>query len=116
MVGREARMRLSLVISWPPDARGTLKSTRMKTRLPVKSRSSMEILDIESYFELSMRSLLEQRQIDRLTHRLVARVAGMEVIPAVIGRQHAIRMSRVAHGFFEIDHTVECLTGAYPFV
>src|SRR5579863_9293680 len=42
MLGRDARMRLSLVISWPPGASGTLKSTRMKRRLPFKSKSRME--------------------------------------------------------------------------
>src|SRR5579871_4462234 len=42
MLGSDARMRLSLVISWPPGASGTLKSTRMKRRLPFKSRSRME--------------------------------------------------------------------------
>src|SRR5579862_7379389 len=39
-------MRLSLVISLPPAARGTLKSTRMKRRLPLRSRSRMESLGI----------------------------------------------------------------------
>src|ERR1700690_3691119 len=44
MVGSDARMRLSLVISLPPAASGTLKSTRMKPRLPLRSRSRMESL------------------------------------------------------------------------
>ena len=44
MVGSEARMRLSLVISCPPLASGTLKSTRMKTRFPLRSRSLIESL------------------------------------------------------------------------
>ena len=46
-------MRLSLVISiWPWSflERGTLKSTRMKTRLPVRSRSRIERKDIEVLF------------------------------------------------------------------
>ena len=42
MLGSDALMRLSLVISLPPGARGTLKSTRMKTRLFRRSRSRME--------------------------------------------------------------------------
>src|SRR5579863_4182313 len=42
MLGSEALMRLSLVISRPPAARGTLKSTRMKTRFPLRSRSRIE--------------------------------------------------------------------------
>src|SRR5437868_4080834 len=44
MVGTEARMRLSLVISLPPPARGTLKSTRIKTRLPRSWRSRTDLM------------------------------------------------------------------------
>src|SRR5579885_2929160 len=46
MVGTAARIRLSLVISLPPGASGTLKSTRMNTRLPFKSRSRIETVPI----------------------------------------------------------------------
>src|ERR1035437_323490 len=42
MVGNAALMRLSEVISWPPGASGTLKSTRMKMRFPLRSRSRIE--------------------------------------------------------------------------
>src|SRR5262245_16119507 len=45
MLGKEALMRLSLVISSLPSgvlARGTLKSTRMKTRFLDRSRSRIE--------------------------------------------------------------------------
>src|SRR6266481_5181454 len=42
MLGSEALIRLSLVISFPPGASGTLKSTLMKTRFPFKSRSRIE--------------------------------------------------------------------------
>src|SRR5258708_26877488 len=42
MLGSDALMRLSLVISCPPGASGTLKSTRMKTRFPFRSRSRIE--------------------------------------------------------------------------
>src|SRR6266566_4589837 len=42
MLGSEARIRLSLVISFPPGASGTLKSTLMKTRFPFRSRSRIE--------------------------------------------------------------------------
>src|SRR5580698_7993334 len=42
MLGSDALMRLSLVISAPPGASGTLKSTRMKTRLPFRSSSRIE--------------------------------------------------------------------------
>src|SRR5487761_1947762 len=42
MLGREALMRLSLVISFPPGASGTLKSTLMKTRFPSSERSRID--------------------------------------------------------------------------
>src|SRR6185312_15358874 len=57
MVGSEARMRLSLVISWPPFASGTLKSTRMNTRLPRRSRSLIESFGIGLKFESSKRGI-----------------------------------------------------------
>src|SRR5271155_1080995 len=49
MLGREALMRLSLVISFPPGARGTLKSTLMKTRLPWRFRSLIDSVLILSH-------------------------------------------------------------------
>src|SRR5580693_7266580 len=49
MVGSDALMRLSLVISLPPLASGTLKSTRMKTRLPFRSRSRIESVIVPIY-------------------------------------------------------------------
>src|ERR1022692_2078473 len=48
MVASDALMRLSLVISWPPGAKGTLKSTRIKTRLFFRSRSRTDSLGIRS--------------------------------------------------------------------
>ena len=45
IVGSAARMRVSS--STLPSLMGTLKSTRMKTRLPFKSRSLIESLGIE---------------------------------------------------------------------
>src|ERR1700730_6271831 len=44
MVGMVSRMRVSSVIT--PSLRGTLKSTRMKRRLSVRSRSRIESLDM----------------------------------------------------------------------
>src|SRR5260370_36466584 len=44
MVGMVSRMRVSSVIT--PSLRGTLKSTRMKRRLSVRSRSRIENLDM----------------------------------------------------------------------
>src|SRR5215469_14023295 len=50
MVGMVSRMRVSSVMRGEPpsplDARGTLKSTRMSTRLLVRSRSRMDSFDI----------------------------------------------------------------------
>ena len=45
-VGMVSRMRVSSATA--PFSSGTLKSTRMKTRLPVRSRSRMESLVIVS--------------------------------------------------------------------
>ena len=39
-------MRLSEVISLPPAASGTLKSTRMKTRRPAMSSSEIVLIDM----------------------------------------------------------------------
>ena len=40
----------------------------------------------------------------------------MQVIPAIISGQHAIRMVWITHRFFEIDYSVERLASSYPFV
>src|SRR5579872_2605649 len=58
MLGSEARMRLSEVISLPPSAKGTLKSTRIKTRLPVRSRSRIDKVAIVLLFCTVVRRLL----------------------------------------------------------
>ena len=50
-------MRLSLVISRPPAANGTLKSTRMKTVLSFKSRSLIDNFDIRSLYVTPTRTL-----------------------------------------------------------
>src|SRR5580692_3075888 len=42
MLGSDALMRLSLEMSFPSFANGTLKSTRMNTRLPFKSKSRID--------------------------------------------------------------------------
>src|ERR1700733_11461328 len=46
MVGNDARTLLSLVISCPPGASGTLKSTRMKAVLPLRFKSRIDTLGI----------------------------------------------------------------------
>src|ERR1022692_452802 len=65
MVASDALMRLSLVISWPPGAKGTLKSTRIKTHLFFRSRSRTDSLGIRS----SQRGLtLESSRMHRTSH------------------------------------------------
>src|SRR5260370_37527829 len=57
MVGRAALMRVSSVICWF-ESRGTLKSTRTKTRFPARSMSRIVFLSISlSLRERTARSL-----------------------------------------------------------
>src|SRR5439155_21333877 len=51
-VGRLARIRVSSVIR-PSSSRGTLKSTRIKVRLPFKSRSRMDNLLMAVFSQLN---------------------------------------------------------------
>ena len=69
IVGSEARMRVSSPIA--PFLIGTLKSTRMKTRLPARSRSLMTVAQ-------ALQPLLDQvaQQVDA-----AARVAPLVVVP-----------------------------------
>src|SRR5580765_7060017 len=61
-------------------------------------------------------ALVEQRQIDRVTHRAIAEIARMEVIAAVVDREHPRRMAGVAQRAIEVDDRVEALGLAQPFV
>ena len=56
MVGRVSRMRVSSVIT--PSLIGTLKSTRIKTRLWARSRSRMESLAMRSRIRQSGKCVL----------------------------------------------------------
>src|SRR5215813_187928 len=66
--------------------------------------------------QASPRSLPEQRQIDRVAHRVVAEIARVEVVAAVVDRQHPGRMHWVAQGFVEVDDRIECSAVADPGV
>src|SRR5215470_16852332 len=66
--------------------------------------------------QASPRSLLEQRQIDRVAHRVVAEIARVEMVAAVVDRQHPGRMRYVAQGFVEVDDRIECSAVADPGV
>src|SRR5262249_57028656 len=66
--------------------------------------------------QASARSLPEQRQIDRVAHRVVAEIARVEVVAAVVDRQYAGRMHWVAQGFVEVDDRIECSAVADPGV
>src|SRR5580704_7401816 len=87
MLGSDARMRLSLVISWPPGASGTLKSTRMKRRLPFKSKSRMERVLIFFLFCLfrtdSEKGPVILRQLGG------SKIAPAEDVPGIAGSQAA---------------------------
>src|SRR5713226_9240427 len=49
----------------------------------------------------------EQRQVDRVAHRRVARVIRVQVVAAVVGGQHAGRVRGVARDRVKIDDAVE---------
>src|SRR5215831_14171129 len=66
--------------------------------------------------QASPRSLPEQRQIDRVAHRVVAEIARVEVVAAVVDRQHPRRMRWVAQCFVEVDDRIECSAVADPGV
>src|SRR6202040_1126428 len=61
-------------------------------------------------------SIVEELERDRIGHRLLPGIARMQVVPAVIGRQHARGMSRVADGGVEIDDPVIGVGRADPMV
>src|SRR5437868_5506894 len=73
MVERVSRIRASSVTR-PSSSSGTLKSTRMKTRLPLSSRSLMDSLAMRS----SLQAFLAH-EIDEIAN--TARVAPFVVIP-----------------------------------
>src|SRR4051812_29149060 len=76
MAGTEARIRLSSVMR--PPSIGTLRSARMKTRLPRRSTSDMR---------LNFMALLRERYADfRIGHRHVQHAVGetpLVVVPGV---------------------------------
>ena len=46
-------------------------------------------------------------QVDDVAHPVVADIARMQVIAAVVDRQHARRMLGIAHALVEVDHRIE---------
>src|SRR3954462_15050216 len=50
--------------------------------------------------------LPEQAQVDRVSHGLVPGVVRVVVVPAVVGRQDALRVAGIAHRRVEVDHPV----------
>src|SRR5260370_2700571 len=51
-----------------------------------------------------------------IAHVVVAEIAGVEVMAAIVARQHARRMLRVAQGPVEVDHCIESPAFADPLV
>src|SRR4051812_37829604 len=60
--------------------------------------------------------LLEERQIDRFSHRLVAGILRVQVIPGVVQRVETLRVHRVARDLVEIDHRVVFAARPNPFI
>src|SRR5438034_4679556 len=62
------------------------------------------------------RDRLEQREVDRLAHRLVPGVAWVQVIAGVERRAEGAGLRRIARGRVEVDHAVVGLARADPLV
>src|ERR1051326_7249587 len=96
MVGSDARMRVSS--STRPSARGTLKSTRTKTRLPCRSRSRIDSVIARLKPRAALNALRDElaQQVDA-----AVRVAPLVVVPGEDLHEvavHHLRVRRVAGG------------------
>ena len=58
----------------------------------------------------------EERDGDGFADRAIARGAGVEVVAAVLGGEHAIGMGGVANDFVEVEDGVEVAGSANPGV
>src|SRR6267378_996108 len=59
---------------------------------------------------------VEQREIDRVAHRAVPQVARVQVVVAIVDRQHPGRMVGIAQRLVEIDDRVEGVGLAHPLI
>src|SRR6185369_4315272 len=59
---------------------------------------------------------VEQRQVDRISHRAIAQVARVKVVAAIVDRQHLGRMVGIMQRPVEIDDRVEGVGLAQPVV
>src|SRR5258708_6096482 len=101
MLGSEALIRLSLVISFPPGASGTLKSTLMKTRFPLRSRSR-----IETVLTVSILPKQAPTAAAHLRRLLLGRIVTVEVKEEVIGSRIGAltRLIKVSRRQSQPDH------------
>src|SRR6185437_9379769 len=60
--------------------------------------------------------LVEDGQIDRVGHGVIARIVGVDVIAGVVFGLESRGMSRIASHRVEVDDTVESSAGADPLV
>src|SRR5713101_2374422 len=58
----------------------------------------------------------EERQVDSISHGLIAGVAWVQVIPAVVERKEECRVTRIAQSLIEVDHRIECAAGPDPVI
>src|ERR1700712_5361672 len=56
---------------------------------------------------VEQRASIKQRQIDNVSHMVVATIALMQMIAAVVDRQHATQTVGVTQGLIEVDHRIE---------
>src|SRR5262249_61790092 len=59
---------------------------------------------------------LEQRQVDRVAHRTIAQIARVEMVAAVVDRQHLGRMVGIAQRPVEVGDPVEALALPQPVI
>src|SRR2546427_8771336 len=59
---------------------------------------------------------LEQPEINGVGHGFISRIAGMQVVAGVVGRQELLWIVRVARGGVEVDHGIEGLAVPDPLV
>src|SRR5580692_10406363 len=56
----------------------------------------------------------EQAQRNGVAHRLVARIAGVQLVSAVEGWQNLVRVRRISNCFIEVDETIEAFARPNP--
>src|SRR5262245_27959851 len=92
--------------TWSLTSRSTERSRWRRMPLPGPRRNRVT----------SLAPSVEQLQVDRVSHRAVAPIARVQVVAAVVDRQHLRRMPGVAQGQVEVGEAVEEVGLPQPLV